>query len=73
MIKRIKNKLYLPNYSNIYNYMADNKGGAGHFISQYEDTAKAGDHIIAWHDGGKTLIENLQMLCKTCNRKKGSK
>lgn len=26
MIKRIKNKLYLPNYSNIYNYMADNKG-----------------------------------------------
>lgn len=32
-----------------------------------------GDHIIAWHDGGKTLIENLQMLCKTCNRKKGGK
>ena len=26
-----------------------------------------GDHIIAWSKGGKTLPENLQMLCKTCN------
>jgi 5-methylcytosine-specific restriction endonuclease McrA len=32
-----------------------------------------GDHIIAWHDGGKTLIENLQMLCKMCNRTKSGK
>ena len=32
-----------------------------------------GDHITPWRDGGKTLIENLQMLCKECNRKKGAK
>lgn len=30
-----------------------------------------GDHIIPWSKGGKTLPENLQMICKDCNRKKG--
>lgn len=29
-----------------------------------------GDHIVPWSRGGKTLIENGQMLCKTCNLKK---
>ena len=32
-----------------------------------------GDHITPWKDGGKTDIDNLQMLCKPCNRKKSSK
>jgi hypothetical protein len=32
-----------------------------------------GDHIKPWTEGGKTLPENLQMLCKDCNRKKGKK
>jgi hypothetical protein len=32
-----------------------------------------GDHIIAWVDGGKTEPNNLQMLCKSCNRSKGKK
>ena len=27
-----------------------------------------GDHITAWSKGGHTLAENLQMLCKACNR-----
>lgn len=31
------------------------------------------DHIIAWHSGGKTTIENGQMLCKKCNWSKGGK
>jgi hypothetical protein len=26
-----------------------------------------GDHIVAWHNGGKTNAENCQMLCTTCN------
>lgn len=29
------------------------------------------DHVIPWHEGGKTEISNCQMLCKTCNREKG--
>lgn len=32
-----------------------------------------GDHITPWHEGGKTDINNLQMLCKSCNRKKSGK
>ena len=31
------------------------------------------DHITPWHEGGKTLAENCQMLCKKCNRKKAGK
>lgn len=29
-----------------------------------------GDHITPWVEGGKTDIDNLQMLCKECNRRK---
>lgn len=28
------------------------------------------DHITPWHSGGKTVPENLQMLCRDCNLKK---
>ena len=31
------------------------------------------DHITPWSEGGKTVFENLQMLCKKCNREKSSK
>ena len=31
------------------------------------------DHITPWHEGGKTIEENCQMLCKNCNRKKSGK
>lgn len=31
------------------------------------------DHIIPWCDGGKTEIDNCQMLCKSDNRTKGGK
>jgi hypothetical protein len=30
-----------------------------------------GDHITPWVEGGKTTPDNLQMLCKNCNRRKG--
>ena len=31
------------------------------------------DHIDPWHDAGKTVIDNCQMLCKPCNRRKSGK
>lgn len=31
------------------------------------------DHIKPWHEGGKTVSENCQMLCKQCNRTKSGK
>lgn len=32
-----------------------------------------GDHITPWSQGGRTVAENCQMLCRDCNRRKGSK
>lgn len=29
------------------------------------------DHIMPWRDGGKTVLENLQTLCRDCNLGKG--
>jgi len=31
------------------------------------------DHITPWHEGGKTIVENCQMLCKQDNRTKSGK
>ena len=31
------------------------------------------DHVTAWSKGGKTMINNCQMLCKTHNRAKGNR
>ena len=31
------------------------------------------DHITLWRDGGRTVPENCQMLCRDCNRRKGAK
>lgn len=31
------------------------------------------DHILPWHSGGKTIVENCQMLCKLDNRTKSGK
>ncbi|MBP7479736.1 MAG: HNH endonuclease [Spirochaetaceae bacterium] len=39
----------------------------------FEITDMEGDHITPWSEGGKTDSENLQMLCKECNRRKGKK
>lgn len=38
----------------------------------FELSDMEGDHITPWVEGGKTVAENCQMLCKECNRRKGS-
>ena len=40
---------------------------------EFDFNEMEGDHITPWHDGGKTVIENCQMLCRDCNRRKGAK
>ena len=32
-----------------------------------------GDHITPWREGGRTVVENCQMLCRDCNRRKGGR
>ncbi|MBQ9137540.1 MAG: DUF262 domain-containing protein [Alistipes sp.] len=32
-----------------------------------------GDHITPWSEGGMTIAENCQMLCRDCNRHKSNK
>lgn len=39
----------------------------------WEYSEMEGDHIVPWHDGGKTEYKNLQMLCRHCNRTKSGK
>lgn len=36
------------------------------------DTMEA-DHITPWVEGGRTIAENCQMLCRDCNRRKGAR
>ncbi len=31
------------------------------------------DHITPWKDGGRTIADNCQMLCRECNRRKSAK
>lgn len=42
--------------------------GKKHDIKEME-----ADHITPWAEGGKTIADNCQMLCKECNRRKGKK
>ena len=39
----------------------------------FEIEQMEGDHITPWSEGGRTLEENCQMLCRNCNRRKGAK
>lgn len=39
----------------------------------WDITEMEADHIIPWHKGGKTTLENGQMLCVNCNREKSGK
>ena len=41
--------------------------------NKFEIHEMEGDHIVAWHEGGKTIEENCQMLCKIDNRTKSGK
>lgn len=40
---------------------------------QFDISEMEADHIDPWHSGGKTVADNCQMLCKSCNRRKSGK
>lgn len=40
---------------------------------KWEISEMEADHINPWHDGGRTIAENCQMLCKEDNRTKSGK
>ena len=44
----------------------------GRAKTHYEIGEMEGDHITPWSEGGKTVVENLQMLCKEHNRIKSN-
>ena len=44
------------------------------FCKQHWDISEMeADHITPWRDGGKTIAENCQMLCRDDNRRKGGR
>lgn len=49
------------------------KGKCAKCKKQFELDEMEADHITPWSEGGKTIAENCQMLCKECNRKKSNK
>ena len=40
--------------------------------TEYAYEKMQGDHIIPWSQGGRTVEENLQMLCQKCNNDKSN-
>ncbi len=44
-----------------------------HCGNHFEIGEMEGDHITPWSEGGKTVSENCQMLCRDCNRRKSNR
>lgn len=53
----------------VYEHQA---GICPHCKEYYEIDQMEGDHITPWSEGGRTTTDNLQMLCRSCNRRKGA-
>ncbi len=49
------------------------KGICSKCEENFEIEGMEADHVTPWHEGGKTIKENCQMLCKNCNRTKSGK
>lgn len=49
------------------------KGVCVHCKAKFDFSEMEADHITPWHEGGKTIVKNCQMLCRDCNRTKSGK
>ena len=52
----------------------ERQGGICPFCHNHFDINEMeADHITPWHAGGQTILDNCQMLCKDCNRRKSGR
>lgn len=52
----------------------ERQGGICKLCSKsFDFEAMVGDHIDPWSQGGRTVAENCQVLCRPCNRRKSDK
>ena len=54
----------------------DKEGNHCCALCGFKDRSRASfhvDHIIAMNNGGKSVVENLQILCRSCNARKSDK
>ena len=49
------------------------KGNCTKCNKYFELSEMEADHITPWHEGGKTIENNCQLLCKNDNRRKSGK
>jgi 5-methylcytosine-specific restriction endonuclease McrA len=42
-------------------------------LKRYRQDTEGSDPSVSWREGGRTVAENCQMLCRECNRRKGAK
>lgn len=60
----------LPIYKKLY----EQQGGiCPHCQEKFHIEQMESGHITPWRAGGKTTLENGQMRCKNCNRKKSNR
>lgn len=64
-------RAFLP--GDIATAYAKQKGVCPYCKKHFELEEMEADHKKPWSKGGKTKPSNLQMLCRECNRKKGSR
>ena len=49
------------------------QGICPHCRKHFELEEMEADHITPWKEGGTTVADNCQMLCRNCNRVKGAR
>lgn len=71
---RINNPIYGVSITFLNKYKAyEKQGGICPICGQhFEYGEMQGDHIVLWSKGGRTIDDNLQMLCQKCNNDKSS-
>lgn len=68
LFEEIREKIYNKNKENEGIYYCNQCGKRSKKKAMFEI-----DHIVPMAKGGKTTLENLQLLCRKCNRIKGDK